>query len=71
MALINCSECGKQMSDKAEACPFCGNPGEKTEKVPQKEIVYIQPKQKSGGGVWVFVGVLIAIVLIIIIVGSL
>lgn len=32
---------------------------------------YEQPKQKSGGGVWAFVGVLVAIVLIIIIAGSL
>ncbi len=26
MALITCSECGKQYSDKAIACPNCGNP---------------------------------------------
>lgn len=26
MALINCSECGKQISDKASSCPSCGNP---------------------------------------------
>ncbi|SHG31476.1 zinc ribbon domain-containing protein [Dysgonomonas macrotermitis] len=26
MALINCSECGKQVSDKAVSCPTCGNP---------------------------------------------
>lgn len=26
MALIKCSECGKEISDKAGACPFCGNP---------------------------------------------
>jgi hypothetical protein len=26
MALIDCSECGKQVSDKAAACPSCGNP---------------------------------------------
>lgn len=26
MALIACSECGKQISDKAAACPSCGNP---------------------------------------------
>ena len=24
MALINCQECGKQISDKAESCPNCG-----------------------------------------------
>lgn len=26
MALINCSECGKEVSDKAVSCPNCGNP---------------------------------------------
>lgn len=26
MALINCSECGKEVSDKATNCPNCGNP---------------------------------------------
>ena len=24
--LINCSECGREISDKAIACPHCGNP---------------------------------------------
>ena len=26
MALIECSECGKEVSEKAAACPSCGNP---------------------------------------------
>ncbi|CAN0242032.1 unnamed protein product [Ectocarpus fasciculatus] len=26
MALINCSECGQQVSDQASACPACGCP---------------------------------------------
>jgi len=26
MALVKCSECSKEISDKATACPFCGNP---------------------------------------------
>ena len=29
MALIICSECGKQVSDKALTCPNCGNPIQK------------------------------------------
>ena len=24
MALINCKECGKEISDKATSCPHCG-----------------------------------------------
>ena len=26
MALVDCSECGKQISDKASSCPHCGSP---------------------------------------------
>lgn len=26
MALIKCSECDKEISDKAKSCPNCGNP---------------------------------------------
>jgi hypothetical protein len=26
MALIKCAECRRDISDKASACPFCGNP---------------------------------------------
>ena len=26
MALVKCSECGKEISDKALSCPHCGNP---------------------------------------------
>ena len=29
MALIECTECGKMISDKASACPHCGCPVEK------------------------------------------
>ncbi len=26
MAIINCPECGKEVSSKASSCPNCGNP---------------------------------------------
>ena len=32
MALIKCSECGKEISSKAAACPYCGCPIESTVK---------------------------------------
>ena len=38
MALIKCSECGKEISDKAESCPHCGNPISKKEE--SKVMVY-------------------------------
>ena len=34
MALIVCPECGKQISEKAAACPFCGCPSDAFGKVP-------------------------------------
>jgi hypothetical protein len=32
MALINCKECGKEISDKAESCPSCGMKMKNTKK---------------------------------------
>lgn len=40
MALINCPECGKEISDKALSCPNCGNPMNQT-------IDVIQPKNEE------------------------
>jgi hypothetical protein len=37
VALINCPECNKEVSDKAEACPHCGC-GIKPKKTPSKGI---------------------------------
>jgi len=28
MALLNCTECGRQISERASKCPGCGNPNE-------------------------------------------
>jgi RNA polymerase subunit RPABC4/transcription elongation factor Spt4 len=33
MALINCYECGREISDKAQSCPNCGAPVEITEDI--------------------------------------
>ena len=34
MALIECPECGREVSDKALACPHCGNPIAPAERPP-------------------------------------
>lgn len=46
MALIKCTECGKEFSDRAVACPNCGCPTdiilediEKEKSIQQKKIV--------------------------------
>lgn len=37
MALIECDECGKKVSDKASSCPHCGNPIKLEETYSDKE----------------------------------
>ena len=41
MALIECPECSKEVSDKANACPNCGFPFNKEEKV---KYIYKEPE---------------------------
>ena len=38
MALIVCTECGKEFSDKAAACPNCGCPTEEVKAVLSKGV---------------------------------
>lgn len=37
MALINCTECGKEISDKASSCPNCGCPLESNENASKEQ----------------------------------
>ena len=70
MALIKCSECGKEISDKATTCPNCGSPtvsSEKAKKLKEEEI----KKTQEGCLVWgcglpavIFIGLLGGAVLI-------
>lgn len=63
MALINCSECGKEVSDKAAACPTCGAPIVKSS---MKDTVPKSPtKVKREGAKWESVGTLLVILGII------
>lgn len=47
MALINCLECGKEISDKAESCPNCGCPTNKQELQQQNDEYLCCPKCRS------------------------
>lgn len=38
MALIDCSECGSQISDRASACPKCGNPLHEAVAAPRASV---------------------------------
>lgn len=46
MAMINCRECGKEVSDLADKCPNCGAPIKIVQPVPQ--IAVPQPKKKNS-----------------------
>ena len=46
MALIKCSECGKEISDKAIACPYCGCPIETNSAKP--EVTISKDEQVEG-----------------------
>lgn len=41
MAMINCPECGQEISDKADKCPNCGNPIKKQSSIAVLGIVIV------------------------------
>lgn len=77
MALIICSECGKEVSDRAQACPNCGAPisveiGRETDIALQNQpLPAIIPRKKNK--VWIVILAIFIIIAVIasVIVGSL
>lgn len=59
MALIDCYECGKQISDIAPACPTCGAPSEHAvaQAIPERKVKKVGPLRKLAIVIfWGFVG---------------
>lgn len=56
MALIACSECSKEISDKAATCPGCGAPVAAQPAQEPEPVVTIQATGKSFKG-WQAIGV--------------
>lgn len=50
MALINCPECGRQVSDQAAACPNCAHPLRKPSPSPPVNVAMPPIKQAGGHG---------------------
>ena len=48
MALISCSECGNQISDKAATCPHCGAPTAANTSKTTNPVVVTAPKSRSA-----------------------
>ena len=67
MSLIKCSECGKEISNRADACPSCGNPIhrapiENEEGIQKVEIEQTNKKWKKTGCLSVvvaFIGIML------------
>ncbi len=59
MALINCKECGKEMSENATICPNCGNPNTLTKEEKQEAI-----KDKKENSIMLIIGTIFLIILI-------
>jgi len=55
VALIKCTECGKEVSDKAAACPGCGAPTS----IIKQEIARQPAKGTSATAALVIIGVLL------------
>ena len=60
MALIKCPECGKEISDKANACPNCGCPLGKTD----SEVITQTKHTKKSKWIFVIIGLIIVVVAI-------
>ena len=54
MALIKCIECGKEISNKANTCPYCGCPISEMSTVGIVKIKLPRTEQISGGWVGLF-----------------
>jgi hypothetical protein len=64
MALINCSECGHQVSDKAAACPKCGNPIAAA--LPQTPPPVVPPPKNKASPFRAVLGTLAIICLVVV-----
>ena len=62
MAIKNCYECGREVSDKAVICPGCGAPIAKPEKPEYTSESTISPDSESKSSVRFFVGIALQII---------
>lgn len=73
MALINCPECSKEISDKVKACPHCGYPFEEQRSVSQTKNQPVKEvnttPQKSKAKKLLLTGIPIVLVIVALIIG--
>jgi uncharacterized membrane protein YvbJ len=66
MSLISCSECGKEVSDKAAACPNCGAPIKQAPNPAESSKAPTQVKREGAkwegmGTVLIILGIIVAL----------
>lgn len=66
MALIACAECGKEISDKAAACPHCGAPVAAQKNAQLTPEAVASQKKPPTAPVWlqVIIGLLLAYIIV-------
>jgi len=65
VALIKCSECGKEISDRAWACPHCGAPvNGSTATAPSAAAVTKSVRVERAGFKWEAIGFVLILVAI-------
>ena len=61
MALVKCSECGADVSEKASICPKCGCPLDIT-----KQVIFETQKKKSKRIIIVVASILAVLILVVV-----
>lgn len=77
MMLINCSECGAEISNQARFCPQCGNPSDAQKQLIKTQEINETAKKSSNqtrtiiwGLIGIFFGLLIMLGPVVAIVGT-
>jgi len=61
MALVKCTECGKEVSDKAAACPGCGAPIAPVATPQVARVARQGGKWEAAGFVLIVIGIVLGI----------
>lgn len=64
MPLINCAECGKEISDKASSCPNCGAPTKYGKKQAKKERTHRRGNVQGAGCLLIIISILLGLTVI-------
>lgn len=64
MPLMNCTECGKEISDKAASCPHCGAPTEWGQKETKKERRKKRGNVQGAGCLLIILAIILGITVV-------